>query len=402
MKYQENESCFKIILPLLIAIITISSYIGLEISAPSLPYIKKFFNISERLTGMIITIHFLGIFIMSFFYGPISDSIGRKKVLIFGIIVAALGCLISFLSTSISILIFGRFIHGLGSAAIMTMIPVMISESYSAEKATNLFRINSGILTIFSAIAPTIGGFINNIFSWRGNFSFLFILQVISLILIYLFFKDQSIKTNKNISIIGIFRKYLQILKTKNFIRFTFIPMMLYTPYLGFINYAAFLYIQNFGLNDIGYSIHQGLMIACFALTNIIFGLIKYNRSLWEKKLIYSSSIIIFFSYGMMFFVRNNEYFLTALIMLALIGHAILSPIFFAKIFSLVEEKGSASSLVSIIRSISTVFFTWLASFIYNGSVFNIALILFSSYIIVLLLIFKEQISFKKIFIQDE
>jgi DHA1 family bicyclomycin/chloramphenicol resistance-like MFS transporter len=371
--------------------LTIASFIGLDISAPSLPFIKNYFNTSEKITGLIITIHFFGIFIMSFFYGPISDQIGRRGILLIGLFISVIGGLISTLGNSIEFVIFGRFIQGLGIAAPMILNTAIICEVYDNCDASRFIRMNIGFTTIFTAIAPILGGFINNFISWRGNFAVVLILQIVAFFLFFIFFKETKVfdeSHRKEIFFPDIFSKYKNAIFVEKFIKCVVIVTILYGSYLGFINYSAFLYIEKFGLTDIQYSFHQALMIASFSAVNLFFSFVKYDHKFWEKKLIYLGIFLIFTSSFILLFAQSI-FVVTILMMIALMGHAIIAPIFFTKGISFVKDKGTASSLIGVFRSISIVFFTGISSYFYNGSILIIGLILFISYLFVIFFAFN-------------
>lgn len=400
LKCTNQKICQKL-LSIIILLLTVSSWIGLEISAPSLVSIKNFFNVSEKTVGLTMTCFFLGISIMSFFYGPASDLIGRRKILIFGLILSCIGGLFTVFGQSIEIIILGRFIQGLGTAAPIALISVIISDAFG-DRATKMMRINLGFTTIFTALGPIIGGFVNNAIGFRANYLIVLLLQLFSLFLVYVFFMESLIfddQHEKKLSPKKIFFKLRDAIKVKNFIICLLIPTLMYSSFIGFVNYAAFLYIETFGLNDIKYSIFQTIMLFSFSITNLFFGFIKYNHKIWDKRLVYFSSFLVFISYFLILFAKN-QYQLTILMSFALCGHAILSPLFFAKIFSLVKEKGSASSVTGVFRSGLMVFSTWTFILFYNGSVFNLGALLFLNFLIVLsciFILFRSK-SFMKLF----
>jgi DHA1 family bicyclomycin/chloramphenicol resistance-like MFS transporter len=384
-------------LQLIIIFVTIAYAIGLEMSAPSLFSIKNYFNATEKLSGMTITFHFIGILISSLIYGPISDSIGRKKILIIGLIIANIGGIMCVFSNSIYMLIFARLIQGIGISSVAVIVPTIISESYDQKDSAKFFRLNLACMTLFTAVAPVIGGFINNKFGWRENYLFVFIFQFLSLFLIFFAFEETLINKINKIDIRNILYKYLSIIKAKNFIFCSIVPVLLYSSYVGFISYTAFLYIDLFKFTDIQYSFSQLMILGAFALTNLLLSFVKYRYQYWEKKIIYLGLLLIFLGYFSIFFAKTAN-ILTFLMMIALVGQAIISPLFFAKSYTLISEKGTASSFIGILRSFSVVLFTFFASYFYNKTILNIAIILSISSLLVLffiIILFKNNL-FKK------
>ena len=77
----------------------------------------------------------MAICVSQMFWGPLSDIIGRRKVLLFGAAFFNGGILAS-LNVSFEIFIFFRFLQGIGAAACLSMPRVMLTESYGATEAS--------------------------------------------------------------------------------------------------------------------------------------------------------------------------------------------------------------------------------------------------------------------------
>ncbi|WP_299806741.1 MFS transporter [uncultured Shewanella sp.] len=101
---------------------------------PSLPWIAKDFAVSHEQVQILVSIYLLGFGPSQFIYGPISDALGRKKVLLIGLIIAMLGLLmIIFLSHSFTGMVIGRFLQGLGTgccAVLARASPLTIIRSF--------------------------------------------------------------------------------------------------------------------------------------------------------------------------------------------------------------------------------------------------------------------------------
>lgn len=102
-------------------------------------------------------------------YGKISIAFGRKATLIAGIIVFEIGSLISALSNSMSLLIGGRVIQGIGGGAIQSMVMVILTESVPISRRSLVFASVSVVWSTSSVLGPIIGGALEKI-TWRWCF----------------------------------------------------------------------------------------------------------------------------------------------------------------------------------------------------------------------------------------
>jgi len=99
--------------------------------------------------------------------GKLGDILGRRKTLLLGILVFALGSILSALSTSLLFLLIARFVVGIGTAAIApTVMSYIITEFPPRQiaKGFSLYMLISSAAVIFG---PTLGGVILEISGWR-------------------------------------------------------------------------------------------------------------------------------------------------------------------------------------------------------------------------------------------
>ena len=81
--------------------------------------------------------------------------------------IGAIGCVIA---PSISFLLFARFIQGLGAATSAVVVSAIIADRYKTKEASKLYGLMNAVFTTLMALAPVMGGFINNAIGWRGNY----------------------------------------------------------------------------------------------------------------------------------------------------------------------------------------------------------------------------------------
>ncbi|MGB5507104.1 MAG: MFS transporter [Sulfurovum sp.] len=93
-------------------------------------------------------------------FGLVSDKIGRKKTLLFGLIIFIIGSVIAALSDNIYMLLIGRFLQGAG--AIGSVVSAMVADLVKEEQRAHAMAIMGGTIALsFAAamiIAPIVGG----------------------------------------------------------------------------------------------------------------------------------------------------------------------------------------------------------------------------------------------------
>ncbi len=131
---------------------------------------------------LIITVIFLGLAIGQLFYGPLSDSIGRKPAIYIGTGSFMIGCLMSLFATDFSIMLAGRLLQGLGIAGPRIVTVALIRDKYEGRE---MAKVMSFIFTLFilaPVVAPALGQVVISVSHWRAIFALFLLLALIAML----------------------------------------------------------------------------------------------------------------------------------------------------------------------------------------------------------------------------
>ena len=127
----------------------IISMVALSIDAmlPALPNIASDLGVTNiNDSQYVISILFAGMAIGQMIFGPMSDSIGRKNAINLGFAVFIIGCLVSLLAQTFTVMLIGRFLQGLGVAGPRIVSIALVRDRYEGRK---MARVMSFVMTIF-------------------------------------------------------------------------------------------------------------------------------------------------------------------------------------------------------------------------------------------------------------
>jgi DHA1 family bicyclomycin/chloramphenicol resistance-like MFS transporter len=119
---------------------------------------------------LVISLLFLGMAVGQIFYGPVSDSIGRKPTIYIGFGLFAAGCLLSMLTTSFRILLVGRVLQGLGTAAPRIVVVALVRDQFSGREMARVMSFVMAVFILVPVIAPAIGQTVLLVAHWRAIF----------------------------------------------------------------------------------------------------------------------------------------------------------------------------------------------------------------------------------------
>lgn len=121
---------------------------------------------------LIISTVFLGIALGMVFYGPLSDSFGRKPALYVGLFLFIVGCLISVMAASLEMMLLGRFIQGLGAASPRVVNMALVRDKFEGRTMAQVMSFSMTLFIFVPAIAPLLGQGILAFFTWHAIFVF--------------------------------------------------------------------------------------------------------------------------------------------------------------------------------------------------------------------------------------
>lgn len=130
-----------------------------------------------------LSIYLIAFAVMNLFHGAISDAVGRKPVVLTGLLLFSLASVGCALANSIELLLFCRFLQGLCAGVGMVVSRAMVRDLFPPEEAQRMFSIVTIFFGVAPAIAPWIGGLVFVRWGWQAVFWFLAALSFLLLIL---------------------------------------------------------------------------------------------------------------------------------------------------------------------------------------------------------------------------
>lgn len=200
--------------------------------------------------------YFIAFGLAQLVYGPWSDKAGRRVPLYAGLGIFLVGSIICTFAPDIATLIAGRFVQGLGGAAVMVVPRAIIRDRYRGHEATRLMAANMLVISVVPLLAPLAGAMLIRFWDWREIFGFLGLLSLGALALTR-FALPETLPAEARRSIKGAeLRQGLRrILTHKSFLGLTLIGGFGMASFFVFIASASFVYSSFYGLTPTQFSI---------------------------------------------------------------------------------------------------------------------------------------------------
>ena len=308
----------------LLAALAMLGPFSIDTYLPAFPQIQSTLSASALEVQQTLTAYMLSFAAMTLWHGALSDSFGRRNVILIALLVFAVASFGCASAHSIHYLWGFRILQGVSAGAGMVIGRAIIRDLYAGAPAERLLSMVTMIFSIAPAIAPILGGWIVVFWSWRGIFLLLFAYTMLLFVACYKFLPESLPKSKRQeFSPEFLWESYLKVFKSPLFhlkagtIAFNFGGLFLYISSAPvFITQHLKLHADQFGwqfIPSVG-GIFLGALAAnrlagkmtvwkqvtigfCFlggaALFNVIFNLLSPPVLFW------SVMPLFFYTFGM-------------------------------------------------------------------------------------------------------
>ncbi len=212
---------------------------------------------------LLITMIFLGLGVGQLFFGPLSDSYGRKPVVYAGFVVFTVASILCVLAPSLEWMIVGRILQGIGLSAPRTISISIIRDTYKGDYMARVMSFVTAFFILVPVVAPAIGKAIMDAFGWEAIF---YVQLLFALIICVWFWKRQreTLHPEYKIPFTGhVFVDGLkELIKYKDTMAFTIVSGLVTGSFLVYLSAAQHIFENQYDLaNEFPY-IFAGLAIS--------------------------------------------------------------------------------------------------------------------------------------------
>lgn len=178
------------LLTIILAGLSMVGAFSIDTFLPSFPAIAQEYTISMAMVQQSLSIYLLAFSGMSLFYGTLSDSFGRRPVILGSVLLYTLASAGAAFAPSFSWLLVFRALQGLSAGGGRVIGQAIIRDRFSGPHAQRMMSHVTMVFGLAPAIAPVIGGYLHSAFGWRAVFVFLTVLGLVLLISCYFFLSE--------------------------------------------------------------------------------------------------------------------------------------------------------------------------------------------------------------------
>lgn len=318
-----------------------------------MPHLPDILKVSDDAIQMTVASNLIGAVFSGIFAGTLSDSIGRRPLMLGGLVIFVLGSLLAAWSQDFPSLIIGRFIQGWGVGIFNVIGTATIQDLFNERESAKAMARMEVAFTLLPSLAPIVGAYVHTALGWRHNFYIVAFIALIIFLLSLSMFKESLGKLHTKTSTRWFFlTRYQQLFKSGIFWRYVSLSPLLYCAEIMVYTVLPFYLSNTFHLAPQAVGYYISLIILSYALGSLITPWLLDRLS--HDQTIFLSLFLICFSNFFQFLLAftGHATLTTVLAFFALheLGMAFLYAPTMSRAFHLFENiKGTASSIPNIL-----------------------------------------------------
>jgi len=340
------------LLALLVAVTALTPA-ALHMLVPSLPLLVDVFNASTASVQLVLTLFLGGIAVGQLVYGPLSDSFGRRPVLIAGLGLFLVGTVLCSLAWSLPALVAGRVMEACGGCAGMVLGRAIVRDIFDRDRAAGAIATITMAMSLAPSISPAIGAYLSQWIGWRANFFFLCALGTAVLLFTQARLEETRVRHTSAVPV-GTTRSFVLLLRSPEFVAFGLATAFTSASWFTFLASAPYLLSEVLHEPPSTYGLMILLPMAAYVLGNA--GVTRLVVSLGSARL-FSFGLVLSLISGVMLavwcLVGLTPWALFVPMALSSVGNGLSQPPGIAAGLSVYPRiAGAASGLMGFLQMI--------------------------------------------------
>lgn len=264
-----NLSRATFLFPLALVLFEFAVYIGNDLVQPAMLKVTEQFNVGSHLAPSSMSLYILGGACFAWLLGPLSDYLGRKKVLLSGVLFFSITCILILFSQNIEQFLALRFFQGIGLTFIGAVGYAAIQETFNENDAVKVMALMANVSLLAPLLGPVLGAFMIEHVSWHWGFIGIAVVSILSWFGLKSKMPDQP-PVVKSLSLGSVKNDFLKVFKDKHFLSLTLALPMLGMPLMMWIALSPVILVEEIGLSATQYGLAQFPVLGGLIIGNIV------------------------------------------------------------------------------------------------------------------------------------
>jgi MFS transporter, DHA1 family, multidrug resistance protein len=234
--------------------------LAIDMYLPGLPTIAEELGSSPAAVQLSLAAYFIGIAVGQAFYGPLSDRLGRRPALVYGLalfVVSSAGCA---WAPNVGLLVAFRFVQALGGCAPLVVPRAIVRDYFDERGSARMLSVLMLVMGLAPILAPLIGGQLLVHFGWRSVFWVLAAYGACAIAVAALGLPESLPPSRRRREPIGaVLATYRTLLRDRVYLAHVLTGGLVFSGLLAYIAGSPFVFIELFGVPPERFGIYFGI-----------------------------------------------------------------------------------------------------------------------------------------------
>jgi MFS transporter, DHA1 family, multidrug resistance protein len=362
---------FIVLLAFMVSITAMST----DIMLPALSMIGEDLRVRDpNDVQLVVSSLFFGFSIGQLIVGPLSDTYGRKPVILVGYVVFVVGCILSISSTDLTTMLTGRFLQGFGAAAPRIVSTSLIRDGYEGRAMARIMSFIMSVFILVPAIAPSIGQGVIMILPWRYTFVVLLAIAVVAAMWFGIRQPETLARENRRVlSVSNLVSGCIEVLSSRTVFGYTLSLGFVFGAFLSYLGAARQIFQDTLNTGDM-FAIYFGVAALAIGAGSLLNSLLVVRLGM--RLLTHSALVVLVVLSGVFLAVFHSfdGQPSVALFMTWQLAAFCCVGFVFGNLNALAMEPlgqiaGLGAALIGSISTFISLPFGWLIGQMYDGTV---------------------------------
>ena len=223
----------------------------IDMYLPALPRIADELSVSSSVVQLTLTGTLAGLALGQLIVGPLSDSLGRRRPLMAGIVLHMVASVVCMLAPNLVVLGLARVLQGVGAAAAMVVAIAVVGDLFADSAAATVLSRLMLVLGVAPVVAPSLGAAVLLHASWHWVFTVLVVMAGALLLLAALALPETLPPSHRRpLRVRGIAATYVELLRDARFVILVLVAALAMSGLFAYIAGASFVLQGRYGLDQ--------------------------------------------------------------------------------------------------------------------------------------------------------
>ncbi|MFP1983209.1 Bcr/CflA family multidrug efflux MFS transporter [Lonsdalea quercina] len=255
----------------ILGLISMLMPLAIDMYLPALPVIAKEFDVEAGRVQMTLSAYIFGFAIGQIFYGPMSDSVGRRPVILGGVIMFTIAAVACALSQTVEQLVAMRFLHGLSAASASVVINALMRDLFSKEEFSRMMSFVILVMTVAPLLAPILGGALLFWLNWHAIFWTIAAASLLTSVLVWKYVRESlPPERRQRFNLQTTLNNFVLLFRHRRVMSYMLASGLSFAGMFSFLSAGPFVYIDLNGVSPQNFGYYFALNIIFLFLMTLL------------------------------------------------------------------------------------------------------------------------------------